>query len=89
MRQYTPFTIASTNQLKIVLDQARRYGYALEQQEVEKGLSGVAAPVLFRDDRVHWRSRYCRTNASLRWSRRRLKRAWEESPNPHGEPLSR
>lgn len=44
---YTPYTLGSTRQLKIVLDQVRRYGYATDQQEFEMGLSGVAAPVLF------------------------------------------
>jgi len=40
------------SQFKIVLDLTRRQGYANDQEELEKGLSGVAAPVLYKGGRV-------------------------------------
>ena len=51
-RWYTPLTIQSMRQLKIVLDQVRRQGYATDHEELEKGLSGVAAPILYKGSRV-------------------------------------
>jgi IclR family transcriptional regulator, KDG regulon repressor len=52
MKLYTPHTIPSHRRLKVVLDLTRRQGYATDREELEKGLSGVAAPVLYKGSRV-------------------------------------
>lgn len=52
MKLYTPLTIPSLRKLKIVLDLTRRRGYATDHEELEKGLSGIAAPVLYKGGRV-------------------------------------
>ena len=52
MKLYTPLTIPSLRDLKIVLDLTRRRGYATDHEELEKGLSGVAAPILYKGGRV-------------------------------------
>jgi DNA-binding IclR family transcriptional regulator len=43
---FTPFTITRLAQLKESLGQIRERGWALDGQELERGLSGVVAPVL-------------------------------------------
>ena len=51
-RQYTQFTIAQLADLKENLRLIRQRGYAVDHQELERGLSGVAAPVLSAHERV-------------------------------------
>jgi len=46
LRQYTPFTITRPAFLKENLRLIRQRGYSVDHQELERGLSGVAAPVL-------------------------------------------
>lgn len=46
---FTPFTITRLAQLKENLEQVRQRGCALDGQELERGLSGIAAPVLTRE----------------------------------------
>lgn len=48
MKLYTPLTIPSLRKLKVALDLTRRQGYATDHEELEKGLSGIAAPVLYK-----------------------------------------
>lgn len=50
--QYTPFTITQLAHLKENLRLIRRRGYAVDHQELERGLSGVAAPVFRAHQRV-------------------------------------
>ena len=52
LRQYTPFTITQLTPLKENLRVIRQRGYAVDHQELERGLSGVAAPVLCAHERV-------------------------------------
>ena len=52
LRQYTPFTITQLPELKENLRLIRQRGYAVDHQELERGLSGVAAPVLSAHERV-------------------------------------
>jgi len=52
LRQFTPFTITQMAALKENLQLIRRRGYAVDHQELERGLSGVAAPVLSAHERV-------------------------------------
>jgi IclR family transcriptional regulator, KDG regulon repressor len=52
LRQYTPFTITSLAGLRENLRLIRRRGYAVDHQELERGLSGVAAPVLSAHERI-------------------------------------
>jgi IclR family transcriptional regulator, KDG regulon repressor len=52
LRPYTPFTITQMAALKENLRLIRRRGYAVDHQELERGLSGVAAPVLSPHERV-------------------------------------
>ena len=52
LRQFTPFTITQMPALKENLQLIRRRGYAVDHQELERGLSGVAAPVLSAHERV-------------------------------------
>lgn len=52
LRHYTPFTITQVAQLKENLRLIRQRGYAVDHQELERGLSGVAAPVLSAHERV-------------------------------------
>ncbi len=51
-RQYTQFTITRLSDLKENLRLIRQRGYAVDHQELERGLSGVAAPVLSAHERV-------------------------------------
>jgi DNA-binding IclR family transcriptional regulator len=43
--RFTPFTITRVADLRSNLQRIRERGYALDNQELERGLSGVAAPV--------------------------------------------
>jgi len=52
LRQYTPFTITRIANLRENLRLIRLRGYAVDHQELERGLSGVAAPVLSVHKRV-------------------------------------
>ena len=52
MKLYTPLTIGSLRKLKIALDLTRRRGYATDHEELEKGLSGIAAPILYKGGRI-------------------------------------
>lgn len=52
LRQFTPFTITQLANLKESLRLIRQRGYAVDHQELERGLSGVAAPVLSAHERV-------------------------------------
>lgn len=52
MKLYTPLTIPSLRDLKVALDLTRHRGYATDHEELEKGLSGIAAPVLYKGSRV-------------------------------------
>jgi len=52
LRQYTPFTITQLPKLKENLRLIRQRGYAVDHQELERGLSGVAAPVFCAHERV-------------------------------------
>jgi len=52
MKLYTPLTIPSLRKLKVVLDLTRLQGYATDHEELEKGLSGIAAPILYKGSRV-------------------------------------
>jgi DNA-binding IclR family transcriptional regulator len=49
LRRYTPFTLTRTEDVKENLREVVQRGYALDQQELERGLSGVAAPVRARE----------------------------------------
>ena len=51
LKRFTPFTIVRLPELRENLQQIRQRGYALDGQELERGLSGVAAPVLSHDGR--------------------------------------
>jgi len=52
LRQYTPFTVTQLAHLKENLRLIRQRGYAVDHQELERGLSGVAAPVFRAHERV-------------------------------------
>jgi len=52
LTRYTPNTITSIRALRKNLEKVVRRGYALDEEELERGLSGVAAPVRARDGRV-------------------------------------
>lgn len=49
---YTPFTMTSLSEVKKNLREVASRGYALDSQELERGLTGVAAPVRSREGRV-------------------------------------
>jgi IclR family transcriptional regulator, KDG regulon repressor len=50
--QFTPSTLIRVADLHENLRQVREQGYAIDNQELERGLSGVAAPVRNSSDRV-------------------------------------
>jgi IclR family transcriptional regulator, KDG regulon repressor len=50
--RFTPSTFTRASVLKENLRQIRQRGYAVDNQELERGLSGVAAPVLLAENRV-------------------------------------
>jgi IclR family pca regulon transcriptional regulator len=45
VRALTPRTVASRDALRAVIEQVRRQGYALTDQELEQGLRSVAVPI--------------------------------------------
>ena len=49
---YTPNTMTTMAEVKRNLREVAERGYALDRQETERGLSGVAAPIWSRDGRV-------------------------------------
>jgi len=49
---YTPHTMTTMADLKKNLREVAERGYALDRQETERGLSGVAAPIFSREGRV-------------------------------------
>lgn len=52
LQRFTPFTLTRIGELQSNLRQIRQRGYALDNQELERGLSGVAAPVRATQNRV-------------------------------------
>jgi IclR family KDG regulon transcriptional repressor len=50
--RFTPSTLVRVQDLKQNLRQVREQGHATDNQELERGLSGVAAPVRTAEDRV-------------------------------------
>jgi IclR family KDG regulon transcriptional repressor len=50
--RFTPATFTRAADLQDNLRQIRQRGYSLDNQELERGLSGVAAPVLLQGNRV-------------------------------------
>jgi IclR family transcriptional regulator, KDG regulon repressor len=52
LAKYTPFTLTRVSEIKENLRQIVQRGYAMDNQEVERGLSGVAAPVRTREGQI-------------------------------------
>lgn len=52
LTRYTPFTLTRASDVKANLRQIVQRGYALDNQELEHGLSGVAAPIRDGDGHV-------------------------------------
>jgi IclR family KDG regulon transcriptional repressor len=52
LTRYTVHTHTKIDELKNDLRRVRQRGYALDEQELERGLNGVAAPVFLQDARV-------------------------------------
>jgi IclR family KDG regulon transcriptional repressor len=52
LTRYTAHTHTEIGELKRDLRRIRQRGYALDEQELERGLNGVAAPVFLQDARV-------------------------------------
>ena len=52
LTRYTAHTHTQIAELKNDLRRVRQRGYALDEQELERGLTGVAAPVISQDARV-------------------------------------
>lgn len=53
LRTFTPYTISSPEQLRRELEQVRRQGWALSEQQMELNFRGIAVPLLDRDNGVH------------------------------------
>jgi IclR family pca regulon transcriptional regulator len=53
LRAFTPYTIASQEQLRSELQQFRRQGWALLEQQLELNSRGIAVPLLDRHNAVH------------------------------------
>jgi IclR family transcriptional regulator, pca regulon regulatory protein len=53
LRTYTPYTISRPERLREELDQVRRQGWALSEQQMELNFRGIAVPLLDRDNGVH------------------------------------
>ena len=53
LRTYTPFTIASPQELRQALEGVRRQGWALSEQQMELNFRGIAVPLLDRNNAVH------------------------------------
>lgn len=49
LRQLTPYTVTSIHQLRDILSDIRRDGYAVVDQEVEMDLVGIAVPVQMKE----------------------------------------
>jgi len=64
------FTITRLSDLKENLRLIRQRGYAVDHQELERGLSGVAAPVLSRARTSHRGRGDCGTHPAI--SRKRI-----------------
>ena len=52
MRPLTPRTVESRDELRAVLEQVRREGYAVTDQELEQGLRSAAVPIHDASDGV-------------------------------------
>lgn len=52
LTRFTPFTRTRISDVKKDLRLIRRQGYALDKQELERGLSGIAAPVFAPDGQI-------------------------------------
>jgi len=52
MYRYTPNTCDNPRDLRYALEVHRRQGYAVEHGEVESGLVSIAAPILYRGNRI-------------------------------------
>lgn len=52
LRTYTPYTIASTDDLHSQLTVVRRQGWALSEQQMELNFRGIAVPLLDRNNEV-------------------------------------
>jgi DNA-binding IclR family transcriptional regulator len=52
LTRFTPFTMTRADEVKANLRLTVQRGYALDTQELEEGLSGVAAPIRGRDGQV-------------------------------------
>jgi len=52
LTRFTPFTMTSVAEVKKNLREVAERGYALDNEEFERGVSGVAAPVRSRDGQV-------------------------------------
>lgn len=50
--RYTDRTVVDETELRAILDEVRRQGWAIVDQQLEEGLSSIAAPVLDRNGRV-------------------------------------
>lgn len=53
LRAYTPYTVADKQQLLSDLQQYRRQGWALSEQQLELNYRGIAVPLLDRNNSVH------------------------------------
>ena len=50
--RYTERTVVDETELRAILDEIRRQGWAIVDQQLEEGLSSVARPILDRSGRV-------------------------------------
>jgi IclR family pca regulon transcriptional regulator len=50
--RYTERTVVDETELRAILDEIRRQGWAIVDQQLEEGLSSIAAPVIDRNGRV-------------------------------------
>ena len=53
LRTYTAYTISSMELLRKELEQVRRQGWALSEQQMELNYRGIAVPLLDRNNDVH------------------------------------
>ncbi len=53
LRAFTPYTVADKSQLLSDLQQYRRQGWALSEQQLELNYRGIAVPLLDRNNTVH------------------------------------
>jgi IclR family pca regulon transcriptional regulator len=52
LKQLTPLTVIDRARLRVLIDQARKAGFAVNDQEMELGLRSIAVPVTTRDGTV-------------------------------------